>query len=228
MVTKASNYGAREAPAIGLVEVIAPSVPALLDEIDGMKTVPKGIVLETSNAQIEDVEMSFWQRARDFLVDPNLITLMLSIGLIGSLSSCGNPAQCSRAQSARSFDRRAYGLEVLLSLAGSCDDPRRCVLHRRGFVPTHGALSRRRGHIRGRRAILSTPPATRTRLMPVAIGIARALARLLGFAMTRGAPRGASAGGRGRARHGRKRGGCTARRAGAGERGALARAQRRR
>ena len=70
MVTKASNYGAREAKEIGLVEVIAPTIPVLLERIDGMKTVPKGFVLETAGAQIEDVEMSFWQRARDFLVDP--------------------------------------------------------------------------------------------------------------------------------------------------------------
>ena len=76
-----SNYGAREAQAIGLVEVVAPTLPALLDEIDGMKTVPEGLVLETAGAEVEDVEMSFWQRARDLLVDPNLIALMLSIGL---------------------------------------------------------------------------------------------------------------------------------------------------
>ena len=49
--------------------------PRCSNEIDGMKTVPKGLVLETAGAQIEDVEMSFWQRARDFLVDPNLIAL---------------------------------------------------------------------------------------------------------------------------------------------------------
>ena len=65
MVTEASNYGAREAKAIGLVEVVSPTLPALLDEVDGMKTVPKGLVLATAGAEIEDVEMSFWQRARD-------------------------------------------------------------------------------------------------------------------------------------------------------------------
>ena len=48
MVTKAANYGAREAEAIGLVDVIAPTLPALLEEIDGTKTVPKGLVLDTA------------------------------------------------------------------------------------------------------------------------------------------------------------------------------------
>ena len=78
MVTKASNYGAREAKRIGLVEEVAPTLPVLLDRIDGMKTVPKGYVLHTADAQVTDVEMTFWQRARDFLVDPNLIALMTS------------------------------------------------------------------------------------------------------------------------------------------------------
>ena len=58
-----------------LVDVIAPTLPALLKKIDGRKTVPKGFVLDTAGAQIENVEMSFWQRVRDTLIDPNLIAL---------------------------------------------------------------------------------------------------------------------------------------------------------
>jgi membrane-bound serine protease (ClpP class) len=91
MVTEASNYGAREALRIGLVDVVAPTLPELLDEVDGRETVPKGLVLNTAGAEIEDVEMSVWQRARDFLVDPNLITLMLSIGLIGIVVELWSP-----------------------------------------------------------------------------------------------------------------------------------------
>ena len=34
-------------------------------------------------AQVERVEMSLFQRARDLLIDPNLIELMLSLGLVG-------------------------------------------------------------------------------------------------------------------------------------------------
>ena len=52
MVTEASNYGARQAKAIRIVEVIAPTLPALLNRIDGMKTVPKGLVLETAGGRI--------------------------------------------------------------------------------------------------------------------------------------------------------------------------------
>ena len=45
MVRTAANYGAREALELGVIDVIAPTVPALLEEIDGRKTVPKGLVL---------------------------------------------------------------------------------------------------------------------------------------------------------------------------------------
>ena len=144
MVTKASNYGAREAKEIGLVEVIAPTIPVLLERIDGMKTVPKGFVLETAGAQIEDVEMSFWQRARDFLVDPNLITLMLSIGLIGIVVELWNPGLVFPGTvGAISLILGLYGLQVLpVSLAGLLLMVLAAAFFiAEAFVPTHGALS---------------------------------------------------------------------------------------
>ena len=56
MVRDAANFGAREALDKNVIDVIAPTVPALLDEIDGTKVVPKGIVLNTAGAQVERVE----------------------------------------------------------------------------------------------------------------------------------------------------------------------------
>jgi membrane-bound serine protease (ClpP class) len=120
MVTEAANYGARQAEAIGLVEVVSPTLPALLREIDGMKTVPKGYVLDTAGAEIVEEEMSFWQKARDFLVDPNLIALMLSIGLIGIVVELWNPGLVFPGTvGAISLILGLYGLQVLpVSLAG--------------------------------------------------------------------------------------------------------------
>ena len=45
MVRQASNFGAREAAAKNIVDVVSPSLPALLREIDGRVTKPKGIEL---------------------------------------------------------------------------------------------------------------------------------------------------------------------------------------
>jgi membrane-bound serine protease (ClpP class) len=190
MVTEASNYGAREAKRIGLVEVIAPTLPALLDEIDGMKTVPKGFVLETAGAQIEDVEMSFWQRARDFLVDPNLITLMLSIGLIGIVVELWNPGLVFPGTvGAISLILGLYGLQVLpVSLAGLLLMLLAAAFFiAEAFVPTHGALSVAGAIMFVLGALILFDPAGDAYQvsMPVAIGIAAGLALLLGFAMTR-------------------------------------------
>ena len=190
MVTDASNYGAAEALEIGLVDVVAPTLPALLDEIDGMKTVPKGFVLQTAGAQIEDVEMSFFQRARDFLVDPNLITLMLSIGLIGIVVELWNPGLVFPGTvGAISLILGLYGLQVLpVSLAGLLLMLLAAAFFvAEAFVPTHGALSVAGAVLFVLGALILFDPAGDAYQvsMPVAIGVAGGLALLLGFAITR-------------------------------------------
>ncbi|MGH3065293.1 MAG: NfeD family protein [Gaiellaceae bacterium] len=190
MVTEASNYGAREAEAIGLVEVIAPTVPALLNRIDGMKTVPKGLVLETAGAQIENVEMSFWQKARDFLVDPNLIALMLSIGLIGIVVELWNPGLIFPGTvGAISLILGLYGLQVLpVSLAGLLLMTLSAAFFvAEAFVPTHGALTVAGGVTFVLGALILFDPAGEAYQvsLPVAVGIAATLALLLGIAISR-------------------------------------------
>ena len=190
MVTEAANYGARDAKEIGLVEVIAPTLPALLNEVDGMKTVPKGLVLDTAGAQIENVEMSFWQKARDFLVDPNLIALMLSIGLIGIVVELWNPGLVFPGTvGAISLILGLYGLQVLpVSLAGLL----LMILSAsffvaEAFVPTHGALTVAGGVTFVLGALILFDPAGEAYQvsLPVAVGIAATLALLLGIALTR-------------------------------------------
>ena len=190
MVTRASNYGAREAKRIGLVEAIAPTLPALLREIDGTKTVPKGLVLHTAGAEIDDVEMSFWQRARDFLVDPNLIALMLSIGLIGIVVELWNPGLIFPGTvGAISLILGLYGLQVLpVSLAGVL-----LMLLAAGFfvadafLPTHGAATAAGAILFVLGALMLFDPAGEAYQvsLPVALAIAGTLAVLFGLALTR-------------------------------------------
>ncbi len=190
MVTEAANYGARDAKAIGLVEVIAPTLPALLNRVDGMKTVPKGFVLDTAGAQIENVEMSFWQRARDFLVDPNLIALMLSIGLIGIVVELWNPGLIFPGTvGAISLILGLYGLQVLpVSLAGILLMILAAAFFvAEAFVPTHGALTVGGGVMFVLGALMLFDPAGEAYQvsLPVALGIAGSLALLLGIALSR-------------------------------------------
>jgi len=190
MVTIASNYGAREAKRIGLVEVIAPTLPVLLEKIDGTRTKPKNLVLHTAGAQVDDVEMSFWQRARDFLVDPNLIALMLSIGLIGIVVELWNPGLIFPGTvGAISLILGLYGLQILpvsatgllfMLLAA-------CFFVADAFVPTHGAITLAGAILFVLGALMLFDPAGDAYQvsLPVAVAIAGTLAVLLGFALTR-------------------------------------------
>ena len=120
MVRDAANYGAREALRRDVVDLIAPTLPALLEELDGRRTVPKGLELRTADASVERVEMGFWKRTLDLLIDPNIIALMLSVGLIGIVVELWNPGLIFPGTvGAVSLIVGLYGLQVLpVSAAG--------------------------------------------------------------------------------------------------------------
>lgn len=119
-VRQASNLGAQEALRIGVVDYVAPTLPELLDEIDGERTVPKGIVLNTAGASIETVEMSLWKRILDTVIDPNIIVLLMSIGVLGITVEILNPGLILPGTAgAISLVMGLYGLQVLpVSAAG--------------------------------------------------------------------------------------------------------------
>jgi membrane-bound serine protease (ClpP class) len=90
-VRKASNLPARTALRRNVIDTIAPTLPALLNQIDGYKTIPKGIVMHTAGAEVTTVKMGLWRRILDFLIDPNLISLMLSLGVLGLIVELWHP-----------------------------------------------------------------------------------------------------------------------------------------
>jgi membrane-bound serine protease (ClpP class) len=90
-VRKASNLPARTALRKNVIDTIAPTFPALLNQIDGYKTIPKGIVMHTAGAKITTVKMGLWRQILDFLIDPNLISLMLSLGVLGLIVELWHP-----------------------------------------------------------------------------------------------------------------------------------------
>jgi membrane-bound serine protease (ClpP class) len=90
-VREASNLTAQEALDMNVVDVLAPDLPTLLDDIDGMRVEPKGIVLHTADAEITTIHMSLWKRILDTLIDPNIIVLLLSLGALGITVELFNP-----------------------------------------------------------------------------------------------------------------------------------------
>ena len=190
MVRRAANYGARGALELGVIDVISPTVPALLREIDGRKTVPKGFVLQTAGATVERVEMGLWKRTLDLLIDPNIIALMLSIGLIGIVVELWNPGLILPGTvGAISLVVGLYGLQVLpVSAAGLLMMALSAVFFvAETFVPSHGALTLAGVVTFVIGALLLFDPAGETYQVSiwVALAIAGTLALLLGVALSR-------------------------------------------
>ncbi len=82
-VRKASNLDETKAKEMNVVDVLAPTLPALLDKIDGRTTVGKNYKLHTANAQIVEVSPGFFTRLLNALIDPNIIPLLFLAGLAG-------------------------------------------------------------------------------------------------------------------------------------------------
>ncbi|HET7760258.1 MAG TPA: nodulation protein NfeD [Gaiellaceae bacterium] len=82
-VRKASNLDEAQAKKMNVVDELAPTLPALLDKIDGHTTVGKKYKLHTANAQIVEVSPGFFTRLLNALIDPNIIPLLFLAGLAG-------------------------------------------------------------------------------------------------------------------------------------------------
>ena len=82
-VRKADNVDEQRALKINVVDVLAPTLPALLDKIDGRKTIGKNLVLHTAGAQIVEAHPGFFTRLLNALIDPNLIPLLFLAGIAG-------------------------------------------------------------------------------------------------------------------------------------------------
>ena len=68
-VIKATNLTADEALKQHVIDRVAPSLPALLKDLDGYKTIPKGYVLHLAGADIKEVHPGFFTRLLNTLID---------------------------------------------------------------------------------------------------------------------------------------------------------------
>ena len=82
-VRVATNATAAEALRMNVIDAVAPTLPALLQKAEGVKTKPRGYVLHLAGAQIHNVHPSFFTRLLNTLIDPNILTLLFLAGLAG-------------------------------------------------------------------------------------------------------------------------------------------------
>src|SRR2546421_8164755 len=82
-VRKAWNLDNVKAKQRNVVDVLAPTLPALLNKIDGRKTIGKNLVLHTADAQIVEAHPGFFTRLLNAVIDPNIIGLLFLAGIAG-------------------------------------------------------------------------------------------------------------------------------------------------
>ncbi|MDX6438967.1 MAG: hypothetical protein QOF45_1550 [Gaiellaceae bacterium] len=193
MVTVATNLGAREALQKNVVDVVAKDYPDLFRQIDGMTVRAKGLTIATPpGTSVERIQMSGWKRILDLLIDPNIIALMLSIGLIGIVVELWNPGLIFPGTvGAISLIVGLYGLQVLpVSIAGLLLMLLAAAFFvAEAFIVSHGALSVAGAVTFVIGALMLFDPAGDAYQvsLPVALAISGTLVLLFGFALTKAA-----------------------------------------
>ena len=92
-VIESRSFSAQEALDAGLVDLVSPSLQALLVDLDG-RVVEKGgreLTLATREATVRRVEMSAFQRIRSTIAHPNIVVLLMSLGSIGLIFEITHP-----------------------------------------------------------------------------------------------------------------------------------------
>jgi membrane-bound serine protease (ClpP class) len=120
-VSKAANYTASEALKINLVDYVEPTLPALLNTIDGVTTTYKHITLHTANANVETLDMPWTLKLLNILIDPNLLYLLFLAGIGGIAYEIFHPGVILPGTlGAVSLILALYGFSVVpINLAGA-------------------------------------------------------------------------------------------------------------
>lgn len=189
-VRQASNLTAQEALDQNVIDVVAPDLPSLLDQIDGTRTIPKGFLLDTAGADVTTVEMSLWDRVLDTLIDPNIIVLLMSLGVLAITVEIFNPGLIFPAAfGVISLVIGFFGLQVLpFSWAGIL-----LLVAAFGFfladafVTSHGVLTVAGAisFVFGALMLFNPAGADYQVALPVALAIAGVLALFIGFAIAK-------------------------------------------
>ena len=92
-VRNAASYSAQEALEGNVVDFIAEDIGSLLAQLDGLtaETSEGSVTLDTEGLAIEELEKNFLERLLEFLADPNVSFLLMSIGGLGIVIELFNP-----------------------------------------------------------------------------------------------------------------------------------------
>ena len=115
-VEVASNLTSTEALRMHVIDFIAPTLPALLKKLDGYHTkdTQRPYTLHLAGAQIVTVKPGFFTRFLNTIIDPNLISLLFLLGIVGLIFEVLHPGiVLPGALGAVSLVMALYGFSVL-------------------------------------------------------------------------------------------------------------------
>jgi membrane-bound serine protease (ClpP class) len=115
-VSVASNLTAEQALHRHVIDVVAPTLPALLVKLDGYHTkdASRPFTLHLANAEIDTVKPGFVTRFLNTIIDPNLISILFLLGIIGLIFEVLHPGiVLPGALGAVSLVLALYGFSVL-------------------------------------------------------------------------------------------------------------------
>jgi membrane-bound serine protease (ClpP class) len=83
----------REAVRLGVVDLVAASLPDLLQKVDGreVRTARGPVTLRTAGAEARAIEIGFRDRFLNVLSDPNVAYVLMMLGMLGLFFELSNP-----------------------------------------------------------------------------------------------------------------------------------------
>lgn len=90
-VREAVSLPADQALAQNVVDVVAPDLPTLLEDIDGVVTEPKQLTLHTAGAPVEEMGMGFIARFLHAIASPDIAYILLSLGVLAIILEISAP-----------------------------------------------------------------------------------------------------------------------------------------
>lgn len=92
-VREGRSAAAAEAVEIGAVDLMAATLPDLLETIDGREVEVAGerVALRTAGVGVEEFDMTLFRRIQQVLADPNLAFLFMSLGTLGVIYEIASP-----------------------------------------------------------------------------------------------------------------------------------------
>lgn len=92
-VTESVSISEKQALKLGVIDIVAKDLNALLTKLDGRKveTVTQKVTLDTKGAQIEFIELSLRQKFLNHLINPNIAYILMMLGFFGLMYEITHP-----------------------------------------------------------------------------------------------------------------------------------------